>query len=104
MYNCLVIGSGGHNLIRMIGCIDKLVTVNHLKLDEIETIYATSAGALLSGYLCLNLDWNILTKYFINKPWERKYENKPSNLLSAFNEMGLLGDEFVHDLFLKILF
>ena len=98
MYNCLVIGSGGHNLIRMIGCIDKLVTVNHLKLEEVKTIYATSAGAVLSAYLCLNLDWTILTKYLINKPWSRKYENMPSNLLSAFNDMGLFGDEFVHDI------
>ena len=40
----------------------------------------------------------ILTKYLINKPWGRKYDNMPSNLLSAFNDMGLFGDEFVHDI------
>lgn len=98
MYNCLVIGSGGHNVIRMVGCIDKLVTVNHLKLKEINDIYATSAGSIIAIYLCLNLDWNILTNYLINKPWDKKYENTPSNLLSAFNELGLFGDEFVRDI------
>lgn len=98
MYECLVIGAGGHNIIRMIGCIEKLVTVNHLILKNIENIYATSAGSILSAYLCLDLDWNILTDYLINKPWSKKYENTPTSLLTAFNELGLFGDEFVRDI------
>jgi len=98
MYNCLVIGAGGHNIIRMIGCIEKLVTVNHLILKDIKDIYATSAGSILSAYLCLDLDWDILTDYIINKPWGKKFENTPTSLLTAFNDLGLFGDEYVRDI------
>ncbi len=94
----MVIGSGGHNVIRMIGCVEKLISVNHLILDNINDIYATSAGAIIAVYLCLNLDWKLLTDYIINKPWNKKYEKTPSNLLSAFNDMGIFGDEFVRDI------
>lgn len=94
----MVIGAGGHNIIRMIGCIEKLINTNHLKLKDIEHIYATSAGAVISAYLCLDLDWNILSSYLMNKPWGKRYENTPSTLLSAFHDLGIFGNEFVKDI------
>ena len=39
-----------------------------------------------------------MTDYLINKPWSKKYENTPTSLLTAFNELGLFGDEFVRDI------
>ena len=38
MIKNIVIGSGGHNLIRMIGCIEKLMKVDYIKNENIENI------------------------------------------------------------------
>jgi len=98
MIKNLVLGSGGHNLIRMIGCMQTLLSVKYIKQEEIENIYATSAGAILGVYICLNLNWEILIEYITNKPWTKKYETKPSTLFSAFDEKGIFGNDFVKDL------
>ena len=98
MIKNLVLGSGGHNLIRMAGCLQTLLSVKYIKQEEIENIYATSAGAILGVYICLNLNWETLIEYITNKPWTKKYETKPSTLFSAFDEKGIFGNDFVKDL------
>ena len=98
MIKNLVLGSGGHNLIRMAGCLQTLLKVKYINHEEIENIYATSAGAILGVYICLNLNWETLIEYITNKPWTKKYETKPSTLFSAFDEKGIFGNDFVKDL------
>ena len=51
MIKNIVLGSGGHNLIRMIGCMQTLLSVKYIKQEEIENIYATSAGAIIGVYI-----------------------------------------------------
>ncbi len=98
MIKNLVLGSGGHNLIRMMGCLQTLLNVKYINQEEIENIYATSAGAILGVYICLKLNWETLIEYIISKPWTKKYETKPSAIFSAFDEKGIFGNEFVKDI------
>ena len=98
MIKNLVLGSGGHNLIRMMGCIHTLLKVKYINQEEIENIYATSAGSIIGVYICLNLNWDTLMEYITNKPWTKKYETKPSTVFSAFDEKGIFGNEFVKDI------
>lgn len=98
MIKNIVLGSGGHNLIRMMGCIDTLIKVKYMEQDKIENIYATSAGAILGVYICLKLDWDALMEYIINKPWTKRYENNAVSIFSAFDDKGIFGNDFVKDL------
>ena len=98
MIKNIVLGSGGHNLIRMMGCIDTLIKVKYMEQDKIENIYATSAGAILGVYICLKLDWDALMEYIINKPWTKRYENNAVSIFSEFDDKGIFGNDFVKDL------
>ena len=78
--------------------IESFKNVKYIKQEEIENIYATSAGAIIGVYICLNLNWETLIEYITNKPWTKKYETKPSTFFSAFDEKGIFGNEFVKDI------
>ena len=56
---------------------------------NIEKIYGTSAGALLSAILCLKFDWETLNDYFLNRPWHDVYNIDINTIFSIFNKKGI---------------
>jgi predicted acylesterase/phospholipase RssA len=52
----LVISGGGPSLIQVLGAIQHLEEKEHICLKNIETIYGTSAGAMVGVLLCLGFD------------------------------------------------
>ena len=64
----LVLSGGGPIGISFLGALEYLSNEKYINIDEIETIYATSIGTVMSTILCLNYDWPTINKYIIERP------------------------------------
>jgi predicted acylesterase/phospholipase RssA len=53
----LVISGGGPTLFRTLGALQHLQEAAFWKLEDIESIYGTSAGAIVAVILCLRYEW-----------------------------------------------
>ena len=67
----LVINGGGPNMWYMYGALKHLHENNIWNLENIESIYATSAGALLFTVLVLINDWGDIDNFLINCTWDK---------------------------------
>jgi len=88
----IIIGTAGVYVFQLAGALSKLIDVEYIKYDEIENIYCCSAGSMIGTLYCLNIDWNDLIKYIINKPWDKSFEEllTPSKIISSLYEKGIL--------------
>lgn len=68
MFKHLVFSGGGPIFLKYIGMIKTLK-----QQLQIENIYGTSAGALMSLLCCLKLDWDLIETYFIERPWNQLF-------------------------------
>ena len=65
----LVISGGGPTLVQALGAIQYVEQQKFIDLSNIETIYGTSAGAILGTLICLKFDWETINDYIIKRPW-----------------------------------
>ena len=85
----LVISGGGPTHIQVLGAIQHLETNNFLHISDIETIYGTSAGAIIGILICLKYDWETINDYIIKRPWKDVFTIKVDNILEAYKKKGL---------------
>ena len=95
----LVISGGGPTSIRALGAAQHLEKNGVWKIDDIETIYATSAGAILGVILCLRFDWDTLNNYIINRPWHEAFPLKAKNIFDAYTKKGLFDNKIAEKIF-----
>jgi len=85
----LVISGGGPILIQNLASIQYLAKNECIQISNIESIYGTSAGALLGVFICLKFDWEVLEDYLIKRPWHEVFEIKINNILDVYTKKGL---------------
>ena len=95
----LVISGGGPTLIQVLGAIQHLETNNFLNMTDIETIYGTSAGAIIGILICLKYDWETINDYIIKRPWKDVFAIKVDNILEAYKKKGLFDIKTVEKCF-----
>tara|TARA_B100000902_G_scaffold276439_1_gene262214 strand:- start:19 stop:894 length:876 start_codon:yes stop_codon:yes gene_type:complete len=95
----IVFSGGSYKILYMIGIIKYLRSVNYYKISDIETIRATSAGSILSLLLILDLDFNNIENFVINKPWEKSLKITTESILNAIYSKGFLNVNFIRDIF-----
>jgi predicted acylesterase/phospholipase RssA len=84
----IVFSGGGHTLYQSLGIIQTLEKNDIWKIENIEKIYGTSAGALLGAILCLKFDWDTLNDYFLNRPWHDVYNIDINTIFALFSKKG----------------
>lgn len=99
----IVVSGGGHSLLTFYGILKESNKNNFWKLDQIESLYGTSAGSILAIILALNIDWDILDNYLINRPWQSVFNISASSILSIYNNFGIFSTDFIIEIF-KSLF
>ena len=77
----LVISGGGQTMIQTLGSIQHLEENKFIDISNIETIYGTSAGAIIGILICLKYDWTTLHDYIIKRPWKEVF---PVNIQNIF--------------------
>ena len=68
----IVIPGGGALGFQYLGALQKLEKENFWKIENIESIYGTSVGAIIGAFICLKYDWETLNKYIIERPWQMR--------------------------------
>jgi hypothetical protein len=56
--------------------------------ENIETIYATSVGAIIGTMIALQIDWDVMDEYLINRPWQNVFK---INIYTAINSLKTRG-------------
>ena len=85
----IVISGGGLTLFTYYGVLKKSAENKVWDINNIKTIYGTSAGAILSVLLCLKYDWETTDNYIINRPWEKVFNINMYLLFDIFQRKGL---------------
>src|SRR6056300_1358256 len=89
MIKYITLPSGGFNLIKYLGVMEPLYKNNTLDFDVMEGYYGISAGGILSSVLCLNLEFETIVKYFVERTWHKTYNVNKINIINYFNEKGI---------------
>jgi NTE family protein len=72
-------------------------------INDIKTIYATSAGAIVSLLLALKFDWESINDYIILRPWHEAFGVNISQIFEAYSKKGIF-DNSVMKIFYKPFF
>ena len=98
----IVFSGGGPISISVYGILQVLHEAKFWNMDNIETIYGTSAGGMLAIILCLKFDWDIINTYFVKRPWHEAFPFHISQCLDVFTKKGFL-DHSYFEIFFKPL-
>lgn len=99
----LVIPGGGPTGIKALGALRYLEEQGYWSINNIETIYATSAGAIISVLLCLKFDWDTINDYIVKRPWKDAFHLDVNQIFEAYSKKGLF-DKNVAEIFYKPFF
>ena len=99
----IVISGGGPTGFGMLGGIIELSKSNFYSIENIETIFATSVGAILGAIVCLKCDWVDVEDYFVKRPWNQAIDVDLCDYLNMNANNGLLDSEIVYNGFKPLL-
>jgi predicted acylesterase/phospholipase RssA len=99
----IVLSGGGHTFYQSLGIIQTLEIKEIWKIENIEKIYGTSAGALLGAILCLKFDWDTLNEYFLNRPWHDVFNIDINTIFSIFSKKGFFNRNQIETSFKPLL-
>jgi len=99
----LVIPGGGPTGLKALGALQYLEQNGFWNISDIETIYATSAGSIISVLLCLKFDWETINDYIIKRPWNEAFKLGVDQIFEAYSKKGLF-DKNIAEIFYKPFF
>jgi len=99
----LVISGGGPTMIQTLGSIQQLEENKFIDINNIETIYGTSAGAIIGVLICLKYDWITLYDYIIKRPWQEVFPINIQNIFDSYTKKGIFDDKTIIKCFKPLL-
>jgi len=85
------------------GVLKELHNREFWNINNIQSIYASSSGAVISSILAMKIDFETIDTYFINRPWNQVLDIKSQNILEAFNNRGIYHKEIFYEMFKPIM-
>jgi len=95
----LVISGGGPIMLQILAAIQELENNKYLNMNDIETIYGSSAGGILAVMFSLKFDWETLNDYIIKRPWQDVFSIKVQNILDSYTNKGIFDIKTVEKCF-----
>ena len=99
----LVISGGGPIMVQVLGAIQHLEEKNFIDMKNIESIYGTSAGAIVGILICLKYDWETINDYIIKRPWQDVFPIKVQNIFDAYTKKGIFDIKTIEKCFKPLL-
>ena len=99
MIKYITLPSGGFNLIKYLGVMEPFYKNKTIDFDTIDGYYGISSGGILSAVLCLNLEFETIVKYFVERTWHKTFNVNKINIINYFNNKGIFNK--VH--FIKLI-
>lgn len=85
----IVVSGGSHKYMISYGIIKKLYEEQFWNYSDIETIWATSSGTLISLFICLKYDFETLDDFIIKRPWSNLFKLKSGQILDMNIKNGI---------------
>ena len=95
----LVISGGGIIGFSFYGLLRETHKDGIWNIDNIQTIYGTSLGAILGVVIALKYDWETIDDYLIKRPWQNVYKFSMDSILLAIHSKGILDKKIIDDTF-----
>jgi len=89
MIRHLVISGGGQTGFTFYGLLRESHKQGYWNIDNIQTIYGTSVGMLVSIILCLKYDWETVDTYLIDRPWHTVFKFDIYSVIQSFEKRGI---------------
>jgi NTE family protein len=91
-------GGGGTGLIAY-GAIKESHKQGLWNINNVETIYGTSIGAIFAVVLSLKYDWQILDDYLIKRPWHQVFDFNMQSIINSFQKQGIFDMLLIEEMF-----
>lgn len=88
---------------KMIGILVEAMDTGFIKIENIESIFATSIGSLIAVAISLKIDPPLLREYFVKRPWDVVCKNNRFSVLELYDGRGILHQGFIEELFDPLL-
>jgi len=100
----IVISGGGPTGLLSYGAVKYLEQQKFWSMDNVESIYGTSIGALFGVILSLQHDWKTIDDYIIKCPWDTilKKNSTFHDVLDVYTNKGIMSGDFF-DIIMKPL-
>lgn len=95
----LVISGGGTSGFITYGALKKSHELGVWNINNIQSIYGTSAGAIISIILALKYEWKILDDYLIKRPWHHIFKYDLYSVFGAFEKRGIFNIKIIEEIF-----
>ena len=95
----IVISGGGVYGLSAYGALKYLNEQGKWNIENIQTIYGTSVGAIVSVILALKYEWSIVDDYFIKRPWNNVFQFKLFSIVQSFETRGIFNITHLEEIF-----
>lgn len=95
----IVISGGGPSGLVSLGALQHLEKSDFWKVEKIESIYATSAGAIIGLLIVMKIKWEYINDYVVKRPWHEVFDISINQIFEAFSKKGLFDEKVIHIFF-----
>jgi predicted acylesterase/phospholipase RssA len=95
----IVIAGGGINGFSYYGILKESEKRGVWNINNIKSIWGTSAGSMLAVLIALNHEWDTIDDYLIDRPWDIVFKLNIYSLISAFNTCGIFDGTQIIEIF-----
>jgi len=99
----IVLEGGAYLGISTLGALSMLQKEDFYDINQIQTIYGSSIGAVIGGLLCLKLEWKVLLEYIRDRPWYKILKFSPDQLFTMAANKGIFDSSFFYKTFNNLL-
>lgn len=100
----IVISGGGELGFAFYSALRESNRAGFWKRENIETIYATSAGAIFSVHIALleHFAWEIFDDFLLKRPWNTLFHVNLAKITKSFDQRGLFGRKEIDEMFVQM--
>jgi len=95
----LIIPGGGTTGMIAYGALKETHESGIWNIENIESIYGTSAGAIVGVILALKYDWKTLDDYLIKRPWQNICNFNMYAIIESFQKRGIFNIDIIKGIF-----
>lgn len=95
----IVLSGGGQTFFSFYGIIKEAYDKKFWNYNDLESLYGTSAGAMISLFIALQVEWDVLDNYLIKRPWNKLFDLSIHSLSNIADKNGLFNLESVIEVY-----
>lgn len=99
----IVISGGSIWGFAAFGILHEAISSGFLNMDDILSLYTTSAGSIIGVMMSLKIDHTILKDYLVSRHWEDVCKKSLSSVLEIYDNKGIIQKTFFDNMFSPLL-